>query len=1029
MIEVSQMYRDTLATGRRDFNAYIEITLADGTQLSPITNSELRAFSIDDAASADDNHFAMLGSVVINQCKITLNNMNDQYSGYNFKFADVVVYIDYRLIDNSVERIRKGTYFVDYASRIGGAIELSCLDNLAKFDKDYSLSTLQYPVDIQTIVNNACYVCGVLLSPNSIPFSDFIITVHPDKSNTTFRQVLSWIAQIIGCYVRCDTYGRLEFTWCDLDVLADSYGGLDGATFDNNTPYASGDSADGGTFNPWNVGYVISSSNLSAQGKAHNLYYNYSQDIAVEDTVITGVNIVVDTKTFADRTQLLKLTISNGNLIFEHSQNTATRFVLDSDGNLIVTYTNPYDNFYINDAGSVIMETESATEITDEDTATSEKYVSGLPECVITIRDNDFITIDNVEQIIARLGEQLVGMRFRRATTSHMSDPTMESGDIAVLWDVKNRSYPIIVTHTTFKLGGQQRTICGVETPSTNIATRHTYVEQTYVKIKEQLLRERTARELEVKDLADRMSASAGLYSTTETTALGNIYYLHDRPNLEDSVIVWKMTAEAWAVSSDGGNTWNGGMTVDGDVITRILSAVGVDADWIKTGIIQDRSGLNYLNLDRGQFQFVSIDGTDAKKLTYNNGALTTYTENNTRGVDVAGNAVKIYNWDVDGELLGALRSVTTTTDVDGVLLGGVLGHFVGLGFDNGDGSTISNWNLGLTCGVNPIQDSDATEEWSDNYRLVSHVTHDFYKALRIYRQVRSGDVRQVGRILGATLSGGPLSENEVLTALVIGPGPYADPNDVGNGTILGSYFYLDSDAQNYFNYRRPAGWYKETTIASDLACLGQIWINNSSSVSNDSKINFYTCVNPDDTPANLRFGYASIGSWASPSNNFGLLIEGDFGCTGTKSRVVETENFGRRVFHAYETQTPYFGDLGSAQLDSSGKCYVYLDEIFLETVNSGVDYFVFLQKEGPGDLWVANKQNTYFEIEGTPDLKFMWEVKLIQKGYTYSRLDEDKSVLYKSDDESNEPINYEEAGYEQYIQYVTTVTTINLEV
>lgn len=967
MIEVSQMYRDTLATGRRDFNAYIEITLADGTQLSPITNSELRAFSIDDAASADDNHFAMLGSVVINQCKITLNNMNDQYSGYNFKFANVVVYIDYRLIDNSVERIRKGTYFVDYASRIGGAIELSCLDNLAKLDKDYSLSTLQYPVNIQTIVNNACYVCGVLLSPNSIPFSDFIITVHPDKSNTTFRQVLSWIAQIIGCYVRCDTYGRLEFTWCDLDVLADSYGGLDGATFDNSTPYASGDSADGGTFNPWNVGYVISSANLSAQGKAHNFYYNYSQDIAVEDTVITGVRIVL----------------------------------------------------------------QSANYVASDNSNEQENYLVGTDDRVIAIDSNEFITTNNVTQIINQLAAKFIGMRFRRATTTHMSDPTIESGDIAVLWDVKNRSYPIIVTHTTFKLGGQQRTICGVETPSTNIATRHTYVEQAYVKMKEQLLRERTARELEVKDLADRMSASAGLYSTTETTALGNIYYLHDRPNLEDSVIVWKMTAEAWAVSSDGGNTWNGGMTVDGDVITRILSAVGVDADWIKTGIIQDRSGLNYLNLDRGQFQFVSIDGTDAKKLTYNNGTLATYTENNTRGVDVSGNAVKIYNWDVDGELLGALRSVTTTTDVDGVLLGGVLGHFVGLGFDNGDGSTVNNWNLGLTCGVNPIQDSDATEdeEWSDNYRLVSHVTHDFYKALRIYRQVDSDDVRQVGRILGGALRGGPLLAGEILTALFVGPGPFADPNDVGNGTIMGSYLYLDSDAQNYFNYRRPAGWYKESTIISDLACLGQIWINNSGSVSNDSKINFYTCVNPDGTPANLRFGYASIGSWASPSNNFGLLIEGDFGCTGTKSRVVETENFGRRVFHAYETQTPYFGDLGSAQLDSSGKCYVYLDEIFLETVNSGVDYFVFLQKEGPGDLWVANKQDTYFEIEGTPNLKFMWEVKLIQKGYTYSRLDEDKSVLYKSDDESNEPINYEEAGYEQYIQYVTTATTINLEV
>lgn len=46
------------------------------------------------------------------------------------------------------------------------------------------------------------------------------------------------------------------------------------------------------------------------------------------------------------------------------------------------------------------------------------------------------------------------------------------------------------------------------------------------------------------------------------------------------------MTSEAWGVSTDGGQTWNGGMTVDGDTIVRILNAVGVNATWINTGAI-----------------------------------------------------------------------------------------------------------------------------------------------------------------------------------------------------------------------------------------------------------------------------------------------------------------------------------------------------------------------------------------------------------------------------------------------------------
>lgn len=53
------------------------------------------------------------------------------------------------------------------------------------------------------------------------------------------------------------------------------------------------------------------------------------------------------------------------------------------------------------------------------------------------------------------------------------------------------------------------------------------------------------------------------------------------------------MTAEAWAVSTDGGQHWNGGMTVDGDVIARILNATGINADWINTGTIKaiDKDG------------------------------------------------------------------------------------------------------------------------------------------------------------------------------------------------------------------------------------------------------------------------------------------------------------------------------------------------------------------------------------------------------------------------------------------------------
>ena len=134
---------------------------------------------------------------------------------------------------------------------------------------------------------------------------------------------------------------------------------------------------------------------------------------------------------------------------------------------------------------------------------------------------------------------------------------------------------------------------------------------------------------------------------------------------------------------------------------------------------------------------------------------------------------------------------------------------------------------------------------------------------------------------------------------------------------------------------------------------------------------------------------------------------------------IVDTNDYGTVALSAYETPTPYFGDIGSAVLDTNGVCYVKLDDIFLETVNANIEYFVFLQKEGQGDLWVANKTPTYFEINGTPNLKFAWEVKIRQRGYESNRLERD----YNIDTESR--INYADQGFMEYTKFINQITNI----
>lgn len=109
---------------------------------------------------------------------------------------------------------------------------------------------------------------------------------------------------------------------------------------------------------------------------------------------------------------------------------------------------------------------------------------------------------------------------------------------------------------------------------------------------------------------------------------------------------------------------------------------------------------------------------------------------------------------------------------------------------------------------------------------------------------------------------------------------------------------------------------------------------------------------------------------------------------SGTKSRVADTDNYGKRLLYAYETPTPEFGDLGSGITDEDGLCYVAIDDIFAETADVSSAYQVFLQKCGRGDLWVEEKHATHFVVRGTPNLAFDWEVKARQSGYEESRLE-----------------------------------------
>lgn len=118
------------------------------------------------------------------------------------------------------------------------------------------------------------------------------------------------------------------------------------------------------------------------------------------------------------------------------------------------------------------------------------------------------------------------------------------------------------------------------------------------------------------------------------------------------------------------------------------------------------------------------------------------------------------------------------------------------------------------------------------------------------------------------------------------------------------------------------------------------------------------------------------------------VIVEENLEVWGTKPRAVKTNNYNSRLLYAYETPTPLFGDIGEAQLDSDGICYVDIDDIFSETIAEKVEYQVFLQAEGDGSCYVSEKTSRYFTIQGSPNLKVAWELKAKQKDYELTRLE-----------------------------------------
>lgn len=225
------------------------------------------------------------------------------------------------------------------------------------------------------------------------------------------------------------------------------------------------------------------------------------------------------------------------------------------------------------------------------------------------------------ETAISLIGDLLIGIIARPFSGEFFPDPTAQFMDPVYLVDRKDNIYQSFVTSLTFAYLGNSNISNELQSPELNKSAYYSTAAEVYRKARRDIQKNKTEWEKAVENLGDRLDNASGLYPTEEKQPDGStIFYLHDKPTLEESQVVIKITAQAIGISTDGGETYPTGITVDGEAVIKILQTIGVNADWINTGAIQvtDDDGNIIFSVDMDTKQiiisgdFVQIGGKSA---------------------------------------------------------------------------------------------------------------------------------------------------------------------------------------------------------------------------------------------------------------------------------------------------------------------------------------------------------------------------------------------------------------------------------
>ena len=533
MLSISSEYELSL---NENSNQLIKakITFADNT-VRQLTGDDIVSCDFDQQVSSDSSFD--IGTAIIGQMTITLNNHDGRFDACDFTKAQFVVWVGKQL-SKGTEWIQRGIYTANQPDSYNGTIAISALDNMSKFEKPFrtflaSVGALQGAnASVRTLLTDMCRHCGVTWADSGDKAFDTKFEYGYVDSNATCRQALAHACQALCVNASITNDGRLRTVWYD-SAPFEAESDLDGGEFDAAKPYATGASKDGGNFTDYSSGASADGGTFFTNRNVHRLYAFSNITVNTDDVVITGVRVTERSVTVGSKT-------TNGGT-----------------------------------------------------------YTVGTEGYVLDVSNNPLIIPGTGKSVADRIGAKVIGLRFRPFSGKHICVPSLEAGDCAYVIDRKQNVYKTYVTRVKYSVNGGMTVSCGAKSASRNSADNAGASTSAVVKARNELHQELGIRDETIKNLGETLANASGLYHTEAKQPDGStVYYLHDKPTTGQSQIIYKVTASGIGISTDGGKTYATGLSADGNAVLNRIYAIGINADYLTTGRISSKNGNSFIDLD-----------------------------------------------------------------------------------------------------------------------------------------------------------------------------------------------------------------------------------------------------------------------------------------------------------------------------------------------------------------------------------------------------------------------------------------------